>query len=158
MLRISFVSAWILCKMDITIAQVNPDKLSKDIYQHFPKVLIILVSYFLGPPSWGLSQGLVFSMHFTTTVLKSNLSHNNPVFIHRALNLARVQRTVTFLNGNCPYYWNSNKFIILEKFTRRSFLTVTVKSVHLVFVLNFALILLLEEHYMTMSKIKKMLW
>lgn len=48
--------------MDITIAQVNPDKLSKDIYQHFPKVLIILVSYFLGPPSWGLSQGLVFSM------------------------------------------------------------------------------------------------
>ena len=34
-------------------------------------------------------------------------------------------------------------------------MTVTVKSVHLVFVWNFALILLLEEHQRTMSKIKK---
>lgn len=33
-------------------------------------------------------------------------------------------------------------------------MTVTVKNVHLSFVLNFALICLLEENYVTMSKIK----
>lgn len=35
----------------------------------------------------------------------------------------------------------------------RSLMTVTVKCVDLIFVLNFALILPLEEHYITMSKI-----
>lgn len=34
-------------------------------------------------------------------------------------------------------------------------MTVTVKSIHLHFVLNFALVLLIEKHYLTTSKIKK---
>lgn len=72
------ISAWILCKINISIAQVNPFKLSKHFYLHFPKVLIISVSHFLSPLSWDLSQESVFNMfqvvqefHCYTTKMKT---------------------------------------------------------------------------------------